>query len=222
MKLSVTIAVISLLLIGTAIYVVCDDSIATADNKPSTIVDGTTIRIVDITPKDWRDTVSAISTIVLAVFTIVLAVVTWYYAVQAKKNVMVSKELLDSNKELIELNKAQSDIAKAQLFSTILELDNMASGKSRIKEPIGGDDANLVNAISIYLSKAGEGLLGEDLKKVQIKLKDNHSGGRNIRGYGDCKPGETVTIPKIIWEHHQKAMGGNDSAFKFLRYVDPE
>ena len=221
MRLLIFIMVLSLLLLGRASHGTGDsgaaDIIATTNNKASMITDETTVRVIDVTPKDWRDYVTAGATIALAFFTIVLAAATIYYAVQTSRHVSVSNQLLASNRELISLNEAQNNIVKAQLLSKVDELiSSRRIGEGFIIEH------DLAPSIRAYLNVAAVDLLGEGYKrKVRVKLRDDHSGSKPLFGIS-CRPGQIKTIPLIIWERFEAVTHGEDSDFEFIEYVDSE
>ncbi len=98
MKPSITIVIISLVFICTVSYVAVANTTAPTNDKSPTTNDDVVVRMVDVTPKDWRGTVIAIFTIVLAIFTGALVWATIVYVRRTGENVKVSRELLDSNK----------------------------------------------------------------------------------------------------------------------------
>ena len=223
MRLLISIMVLSPLLLGITNNGGNDDSgaagiIATTDNKASITTDDTSVRVVDATPKDWMDYVTAGATIALAFFTIVLAAATIYYAVQTKKNVEVSREL-------IKLNEAQNNIVKAQLLSKVYELSHLKDQTGPVPdwaELEGGIEHMLGAAVRIYLKRATMDLLGEDFKrKVMVKLRDDNGNNRSLLGE-NFSPGQQRPIPMIMWEHFQAITHGEDPDFEFIEYVDSE
>jgi len=174
-----------------------------------------TVRVVDTTPKSWWVTYN-VPTIMLVIFTVVLAGATGYYAWQTRRHVDVSNDLLASNRELIELNKAQNDITKAQLLSSLYRLSH-----TRGWGEAGLVDRDLGPCIRIYLNRATGGLLGEPYeRKVRVKLRDDHRGTRSLF-HINCKPGEPVVIPLMLWEVFLEVTH-DDTNFEFIEYVEPD
>ena len=224
MRLTITVAILSLLSVGTGSYGEDGngDAIGPTNSKASIVADDMTVRMVDVTPKDWRDYVSAISTAVLAFFTVVLAVATIIYAIITGQNVEVSRQLLDSNKELIALNKAQNDTANNQLLCTIYELNRAISVTGSI-EDILGDKKLIKKSVAAYLFKVSKDLLGQSyLKKVRIRCRKNSNGAKSLRGDGRLKLGESEVIPIVLWERYLEVTPDSNRDFEFVEDVDTE